>query len=667
MRPDQTGGIKSKLTSVRNGFTNILTNNRKLSQIEIGEKDFLISQNIIPITKWRLFIVVDKTILFRPILEQQNYARKIGFGAVFAMFISSILFFAYLLKKSNSLAHMISSPIVSLAKSTEHWQSFVHAKEITSSGIEEIDILTGNFLKSSQELSINQSQLLEKNRELDELNENLEEKVQKRTVQLQQSLEQIQTLKQKQDMDYFLISQLLTPLQANSKSDKPLRTRVFLEQQKKIHIRSKKMEIGGDFNFYQQIQIMGRDFLFFVNADAMGKSLQGAGGAIVFGASLKSQVMRYQSDNSQLILPELWLRNVFYDLQDIFSNFDCSMLMSMVIGLIDIQSYTCYYVNSEHPYPVLYRANKASFLSHNHILHKVGTPDTFTSSFSLETVQLVEDDILLLGSDGRDDILVTNSLVHFLKQKSISIKNLQARENPDSKDRTNLNIDETLFLRVVEIAKGDIAEISNIIKSHSQTTDDFSLLSFAIKQKTATSLPPITNEIIKRVSHFYSKKEYSTALSFLSKEFEKSPFHIFDIYLIRLLLRIYKKLRLENQSDTLEYLIYFLNPLEEDFILSRVKKNIKKKKWSIASDFIEILRIRYPNDENYLLLSAQIFYERGMLSKARDAVSLVKVNSESEHSIEIKQLQRMIDKKEKAKNVTTDKQSKYFLKLFDIV
>ncbi|MEM7184256.1 MAG: SpoIIE family protein phosphatase [Spirochaetota bacterium] len=464
-------------------------------------------------------------------------------------------------------------------------------------------------------------------------------------------------------MDYFLISQLLNPLQALQGNTKTLETNIFLEHKKKLNVRAKTMDIGGDYNFYQEIHILGRSFLFFTNADAMGKSLQGAGGAIVYGASLKSQLMRYQFNKNEINLPELWLREIFYDLQDIFASFDCNMLMSGIIGLVDLQNYICYYINAEHPYPVLWRDNKASFLPHKHILKKVGTPQAFLPEFSIEVVKLSENDTLILGSDGRDDILLTQALKKYLKENKVDLS--QTDGTSAKSVESSLNDDEQLFLKIVEIANGDIKEVSNIIKTYSQTTDDLSLVSLKMNNPNKEGLPPIDESFLKEVSNLYRQNEYDSALKLLNSEFNKQPFDIFNVTLMNLLIKLYKKLNLVQQAEILEYLIYFLKPENERFLQARVEKNMKKKQWGIAADFIEVLRIRYPHNHYYSLLSAQIFYEKGVLEKARNLLVSVKESSGEQFLPEITALEELISEKEKISKKINNEEYSFWSKLFD--
>ncbi len=106
----------------------------------------------------------------------------------------------------------------------------------------------------------------------------------------------------------------------------------------------------------------------------MGKSIQGAGGALVLGVVFLSFIKRTQMIvESQNKSPERWIKECFYELQTIFESFDGSMLVSVVLGLVEEDTGVLYYLNAEHPWTVLYRDENASFIEDELELRKIGT------------------------------------------------------------------------------------------------------------------------------------------------------------------------------------------------------------------------------------------------------------------------------------------------------
>ncbi|MCB1157170.1 MAG: SpoIIE family protein phosphatase, partial [Leptospiraceae bacterium] len=241
---------------------------------------------------------------------------------------------------------------------------------------------------------------------VEDLNENLERKVEKRTRELQHSFEEIKNLKEKQDGDYFLTTLLFKPLMSNVNKKANLKIEFLLKQKKQFQFKGKEHEIGGDICISDSIYLEEKEYAVFINGDAMGKSIQGAGGAIVLGVVFKSILSRTRLlKEMQKVSPEEWLKLAFIELQNVFESFDCSMLISIVMGLVDVETGMMYYINAEHPFICLYRDDKASFLDTELSLSKVGIPGLY-NPIQVSTFTLNKDDVIIMGSDGRDDLKI---------------------------------------------------------------------------------------------------------------------------------------------------------------------------------------------------------------------------------------------------------------------
>ncbi len=288
--------------------------------------------------------------------------------------------------------------------------------------------------------------------EVEELNSSLERKVEERTRQLQHSLNEVRALKVQQDGDYFLTSLLIKPLGGNFVKSERVDIDMLVRQKKRFQFRHWEAEIGGDLCTAHSIRLNGRNYSAFLNGDAMGKSIQGAGGALVLGTVFKSVVSRtqYAPQNES---PELWLKNCFVELQNIFVSFDGSMLISAVLGLIDDESGMLYFINAEHPWIVLYREGRASFIEDRLILRKIGI-EALSGRMHISAFALEPGDVVIVGSDGRDDIQL----------------------GVDAKGNRIINEDEYEFLRHVESGAGDLEKIEASILARGDLTDDFTLI-----------------------------------------------------------------------------------------------------------------------------------------------------------------------------------------------
>lgn len=296
-------------------------------------------------------------------------------------------------------------------------------------------------------------------REVADLNRNLENKVEQRTAELQQTLGEVRALKEQQDGDYFLTSLLLRPLGGARTKSELFDVRSLEMQKKRFSFRGREYEIGGDLCVADDIRLRDRSYAVFLNGDAMGKSIQGAGGAIVLGALFKSILARTQArTEARARSPEQWLKESFLELHDVFAGFDGHMLASLLFGLLEENTGLLYYINAEHPYLALYRGGAASFIDPELYLRKVGVE--LDQPMRVQTFRFRPGDVVFAGSDGRDDILIGKS----------------------ADGQRMINEDETLFLRAIEAARGDLDGVRRELLGRGELTDDLSLMRLAFRE-----------------------------------------------------------------------------------------------------------------------------------------------------------------------------------------
>lgn len=399
-------------------------------------------------------------------------------------------------------------------------------------------------------------------REVNELNETLELKVEQRTAELNYTLEQVRNLKRHQDGDYFLTTLLLKPLNSNYvKSDRVV-VEFFLRQRKDFEFKGVSHDLGGDLCSAHMVHLRDSEYVVFLNADAMGKSMQGAGGALVLGAVFYSIVERTRSVRSmQQLAPEHWLKDTFLELDKVFESFDGSMLVSLVLGLVDTQTGLLYYINAEHPWSILYRNSSASFIEGEFSLHKLGM--SFDDRVSVRVFELQPGDALIVGSDGRDDILVPG---------------------PDGVAR--MNEDEDMILSAVVSAKGELPLVYQACAQRGEITDDYSLLKIAY---FGDSMPETEKKAMRSASGaYYRAQNYLKAIAEGEKYLNRSPA---DTQFMRFLSRCH-----------------------------RLAGN-----YAIAIDLAERLRLRQPDDTRNLTNLAAMHILRGDPARARQLVAEIKV------------------------------------------
>lgn len=303
-------------------------------------------------------------------------------------------------------------------------------------------------------------------KEIAEHRDHLEEKVEERTRELKNAFERITSLKEQQDGDYLLTSLLINPLAKNTSTAKNIKVDFYTNQKKKFQFRKWAGEIGGDISISADLFFIHErrkiPYTFIINGDAMGKSLQGAGGAIVFGTAIQSLIGSAQKDVAIAQPPNAWLVAAFKQLNNIFLQFEGSMLMSACFILINNVTGKTYYINAEHPFGILYRSNKAYFFEKELMSHKLGTAFEFSQIEKAREFTLKDGDILIVGSDGRDDIELASEDDYKGEERRKSAR--------------NINEDETLILRRVEEGNGNLPQIAEYLMKSGTLTDDLSFV-----------------------------------------------------------------------------------------------------------------------------------------------------------------------------------------------
>ncbi|MEM7181431.1 MAG: PP2C family protein-serine/threonine phosphatase, partial [Spirochaetota bacterium] len=255
-----------------------------------------------------------------------------------------------------------------------------------------------------------------------------------------------------QDADYFLTSILLTPLTSNQNKSETVQTNFYSKQKKSFIFHNRQYEIGGDISITANAKFLGKDYTVFLNADAMGKSIQGAGGALVLGVVFNSILTRQVERVTVGESPRKWLKKVFVELQRVFESFGGSMYISCIIGLVENESGQVVFFNADHPRMVLLRQGKARFLESKIYLNKLGMPDN-EDLYKTQSFYLSPGDVLFLGSDGKDDLCLR-----------------------EENGRRVINDDENLFLQSVERGKGDTEAIVADCLQQGTLTDDMTLV-----------------------------------------------------------------------------------------------------------------------------------------------------------------------------------------------
>ncbi|TGL59201.1 stage II sporulation protein E [Leptospira ognonensis] len=444
------------------------------------------------------------------------------------------------------------------------------------------------------------------------LNEGLEGKVIQRTEQLNQSLNEVQALKFQQDGDYFLTYQLIAPLGfKEAKSDK-IDLEFFLMQKKTFDFKGINYNIGGDLNISHNIYLRDQKYVLFVNADAMGKSMQGAGGALVFGAVFQSIVQRTQNNITfQNVGPEQWLAAAFTELQRIFEAFDGTMLISLIMGLIEEKSGRLYFVNAEHPWPVLYRDEKASYILSDYSYHKLGTLGS-NPNILVKTLDLKPGDVIIVGSDGKDDILI---------------------ERPGLE--SEVNSDDSFFLGMVAATKAEPKEIYQTLLKTGSVIDDISMIriEYLGTSRNKDLLSEIGKEKFKLAKKLYVKGKFNESIQAIHELIENEPNA--SVRLQKNLSKLY--FQISDYQRSMEHMNRYLvsNPEDEEFLFFCTKMLLKIGKIAESLQIAEGLRLKAPRKIKYLIHLFQLYLKVPNQNKAREILNDLRILHHPEDQIKI--------------------------------
>ena len=529
----------------------------------------------------------DKAKVYEPVYKVRNTIILVS--AVLFILGIAIAFYT---------AIIFSKPILKLSESVKRIGEGDLNHRIKLTGKDEIGQLAQTFNQMTSQIQ--------------DFTQNLENKVAERTDQLNKSLQEVQTLKIAQDGDYYLTSLLLTPLQPNNNRSSRIKTEFLIEQKKKFTFRKWDSEIGGDICITDTIKLLNKEYTVFINGDAMGKSIQGAGGALVLGVVFNAGLMRSRVEKYQGIHPEAWLKERFLDLHNVFLSFDGSMYISICMGLIDNETGMMFFINAEHPWTVLYRDGKAAFLEEELALRKLGTPEQ-EDQFFVRTFQLMSGDVIITGSDGRDDIQLFAT--------------------------SSIQEDETEFLKRVEEAEGNLEKISKKIKELGKIIDDFSLLRISFNETyealpADNKLPPEASSDVQKSLVHLEKGELEEAYHGIEKfldDYREFP------DLLKVLGKYY--FGVGEFAKAIECYDQYLKlvPGDNEYLLLLSDAYRLSGKLNLAADVGERLFLRHQSNAKNLLNLGRIYLQMHVFGRSENMIErLLGIDPENDEAARLK-------------------------------
>jgi tetratricopeptide (TPR) repeat protein len=287
------------------------------------------------------------------------------------------------------------------------------------------------------------------------------------------------------------------------------------------------------------------------------------------------------------------------------------------MGLVDDETGLLYYINAEHPWTVLYRDGKASFLEEELALRKLGTPGQ-EDKFYVRLFPLMAGDVVITGSDGRDDLLIQTPTGEEVVQE-----------------------DETQFLRRVEEGNGKIPEILERLKASGKIMDDISLLRVSykedIQEEKMTAL--VSPEIVQKVEESKLLLESGK----IKEAYEKIKTSLDENQKFPEMLKLLGKLyfNMGDYSRAIECFEEYvnLNPSDNEYLYALSNTYRLFGKFNQAADIGERLYLRDQKNVLNLLNLASIYLELKVIGRANYMIEkTLQIEPENEQAKNLKEI-----------------------------
>lgn len=151
-KPEDFNLLQRGHEATRAQMQRLFADETRMAMLNIEGVEYIVSQEIVPETGWRMMTLIEKNTVFAPITELKKISDRIGYLAIAVMLLFYLIFFVYVQRKSHKLAAQLSAPIENLSAITRDFVQKLKNPHIEPVQIEEIDDLGNNFSVMIREL-----------------------------------------------------------------------------------------------------------------------------------------------------------------------------------------------------------------------------------------------------------------------------------------------------------------------------------------------------------------------------------------------------------------------------------------------------------------------------------------------------------------------------------
>jgi diguanylate cyclase (GGDEF)-like protein len=131
-----------------------------VAEIDLGESSYLVSQQTITATGWRIYTLIDKQQVLAPLIAVARSGDQIGFVALICMLLMYSALVVYLRHMSESLSRRVALPIEDLSEATSQLSMHQQVIKLRQVGIHEVDQLSQNFVTMAEQLLLKTQELV---------------------------------------------------------------------------------------------------------------------------------------------------------------------------------------------------------------------------------------------------------------------------------------------------------------------------------------------------------------------------------------------------------------------------------------------------------------------------------------------------------------------------